>query len=77
MRVSAAKFFSPGAGGLVENAPDVDEVILNCYRLADRYKQDPTLFLQMPLTQLHIHLHFTIKLTTIQREARQRERDDE
>lgn len=74
MCVQAQKFFSPGAGGLVESAtPDPDELILNCYRLADRYKQDPMLFLNKPTSEINNHIAYTIKLIDAQRAARERE----
>jgi hypothetical protein len=75
--LQAAKFFSAGAGDLVGNAPEQDELILNCYRLADRFKQDPTLFLQMPVSQIAIHINYTIKLIEAQRSAREREESDD
>jgi len=60
------------------NAPDPDEMILNCYRLADRYKQNPAVFLNMPIfSELHLHLGYTIRLTDIQNAARTQRDDDE
>lgn len=52
-------------------------MILNCYRLADRYKQDPMIFLQQPLSQIGNHIHYTVKLMDLQREARRRIEDAE
>jgi hypothetical protein len=79
VRVSAAKFFSAGTGGLVESGlePDSDEVVINCYRLADRFKQNPTVFLEMPLSQISMHLTYTVKLIEAQRAARERREDDD
>jgi hypothetical protein len=51
-------------------------VILNCYRLADRFKQNPTIFLEMPLSAVNLHLVYTIKLIEAQRAARERNDDD-
>lgn len=78
MRVSAKKFFSTGAGGLVEGGlePDPNEMILNCYRLADRFKQNPAVFLDMPVSEVSLHITFTIKLIEAQRAARERNDDD-
>jgi hypothetical protein len=76
--VSVTKFFSAGAGGLVErgNEPDPDEVILNCYKLADRYKQNPTVFLNMPLSEVSLHLVYTIKLALARAKRDEEEEDD-
>jgi hypothetical protein len=72
VRLSVAKFFSAGAGGLVGSspAPDPDEKILNCYRLADRFKQNPAVFLNMPLSEVSLHLAYTIRLIEAQNAAR-------
>ena len=50
-------------------------MIINCYRLADRFKQNPAIFLTMPVSEVTLHLIYTIKLTEAQNAAR--ERDDE
>jgi len=81
MRPPAAKIFSPGAGHLVDGALldslDPDEMVLNCYRLADRYKQNPDVFLDMPyFTGVLKHIHFTIKLIEAQNKARAPQDDD-
>jgi hypothetical protein len=78
MRLSVAEFFSAGAGGVVEGGlePDPDEFILNCYRLADRFRQSPDMFLRMPLSEVNVHIHYTIKLIEAQRAAREREDDE-
>lgn len=79
MCVSVAKFFSPGAGGLVEGGldPVPDEIILNCYRLADRYHQNPAVFLNMPLSEIGLHLTFTVKLIEAKIAAHARDEEDE
>jgi hypothetical protein len=52
-------------------------MVLNCYRLADRYKQNPAVFLNMPLSEIGWHLDYTVKLIEAQRAARQHDDDDE
>ena len=73
----AATFFSPGAGYLVNGGViddlDPDKEILNCYRLADRYHQNPDVFTEMPLSRVHEHLFYTIKLIEAQNKARPRD----
>jgi hypothetical protein len=51
-------------------------VILNCYRLADRYKQNPAVFLEMPLSAVDSHIRYTVKLIIAQRAAQARRDDD-
>jgi hypothetical protein len=51
-------------------------MILNCYRLADRFKQNPAVFLGMPLSEIGWHMDYTVKLIEAQRAARQREDDE-
>jgi hypothetical protein len=46
-------------------------LILNCYRLADRFHQSPEVFLEMPLSRIDMHVHYTVKLTRLQRAAQQ------
>jgi hypothetical protein len=77
--LQAAKFFSAGTGGLVGggNEPDPDEITLNCYRLADRYKQSPAVFLNMPLSEIGLHITYTIKLIEAQRAARESDKTDD
>jgi hypothetical protein len=52
-------------------------MIINAYRLADRYKQDPMTFLQQPLSQINMHVYYTLKLIELQNAARARENEDE
>ena len=59
-----------------EAPPDQDELILNCYRLADRFKLNPDVFLSMPITDIGRHIHYTVKLTELQREAQSGSDDD-
>ena len=57
--------------------PDPNELILDCYRLADRFKQNPDVFLSMPISAIDDHIHWTIKLTNLQREAQSGGRADD
>jgi len=41
----------------------VGEGVLDCYRLANFYKISPTTFLDMPLSEVRIHLERTIELS--------------
>jgi hypothetical protein len=61
-------------GGLIDTL-DPDDEILNCYRLADRYHQNPELFIEMPLSRIHKHIRYTIKLIEAQNKARPRDDD--
>jgi hypothetical protein len=67
MRVAVTGFFSSLAG---------DDLILNCYRLADRFKQNPDIFIDMPISRLQTHVRYTLKLIEAQEKARPREDDD-
>jgi hypothetical protein len=44
-----------------------DEIVLDCYRLARWYYQAPDVFLNMPLTEVQMHLRRTIELAKIMR----------
>lgn len=46
-----------------------DDLILNCYRLADRFHQSPRIFLDMPITEIDQHIHWTVTLIEKQRAA--------
>jgi hypothetical protein len=54
---------------------DPDTLVLNCYRLADRFHQNPEVFLEMPMSRINQHIRFTIKLIEAQNKARQRDGD--
>jgi hypothetical protein len=73
----ASTFFSPGAGHLVNGGLldelNVDDITLNCYRLADRYHQNPEVFIDMPVSRVNEHIRFTIKLIEAQNKARPRD----
>lgn len=57
--------------------PDPNEIILDCYRLADRFKQNPSVFLHMPMSELYIHKRYTIRLIDAQMAARANDDDDD
>ena len=42
-----------------------DNIVLDCYRLAYHYKQNPELFLNMTLGEVQTHLSRTIQLMKI------------
>jgi len=52
---------------------DGDE-LLDCYRLARFYRVVPTVFLEMPLSEVRLHLEKTIELSHAL--AREQETDD-
>jgi hypothetical protein len=39
-----------------------DSLILDCYRLAFHYKLDPRIFLEMPISEVQLHLDRTAQL---------------
>jgi hypothetical protein len=51
--------------GLVESE---DTVVLDCYRLADWYHQNPEVFLSMPLSDVRLHIRRTGELQRLRRE---------
>jgi hypothetical protein len=61
---------------VVADAPDPEELILNCYRLANRFHQNPDVFLSMPISDIDRHIHYTVRLIEL-REESQRDTDDE
>jgi hypothetical protein len=79
VRAPSAALFSPGAGHLVGGGLigdlNTDEITLNCYRLADRYHQNPEVFLAMPVSRIDGHIRNTIKLIEAQNRARPRNDD--
>ena len=42
-----------------------DNCVLDCYRLARYYHVDPRVFLQMSMSEIAVHLRWTIKLAKI------------
>jgi hypothetical protein len=62
--VSTAKFFLARGGRLV----GTDEtMILDCYRLAKYYATTPEAFLNMPISEVQLHLYRTIQLANVMR----------
>ena len=45
-----------------------DSMILDCYRLANYYKIDPRVFLEMPIGEVQLHLHRTAELEMSRRQ---------
>jgi hypothetical protein len=39
-----------------------DSMILDCYRLAEHYHMDPRVFLDMPISEVDMHLRRTAQL---------------
>jgi hypothetical protein len=70
VRTAAATFFS----SVGRNKHDL---ILNCYRLADRYKRNPDEFIDMPISRLLMHVRYTIELIDVQERARHPRDEDE
>ncbi len=68
----AVEFFYTGPVG--GGSLSVEQVILDCYRLARRYSRDPDEFLNKPLSIIRRHIAWTGRL--IQEEAAAREADD-
>lgn len=58
-------------------APDPDELIINCYRLADRYHLSPDVFLDMPISRVGMHVHYTVRLIHLQAEAQRKIDEDD
>jgi hypothetical protein len=56
---------------------DQDNIILNCYRLADRFHQNPEVFINLPLSRLAMHIKYTVKLIDAQNWERRRRRDED
>jgi hypothetical protein len=48
-----------------------DSIILDCYRLASYYHIDPRIFLDMPMSEVRLHLHRTAQLETSRRQERE------
>jgi len=68
MRVAANAFFYPRVVG------EGDGIILDCYWLAKWYSQSPETFLQMPLTQVRLHMERTSQMA--QRMAEERDANE-
>lgn len=74
MRVSAAQFFYSEHGGLAVG--DLNELVLNCYRLARWYHQAPTVFLEMSITEVRMHMERTLEVKRLMEQAATDESDD-
>jgi len=74
VRIVCGGSFSPnkefGRGALIGDELNTDEIIINCYRLADRYHQNPEVFIDMPVSRVEQHIRYTIKLIHLQEKAR-------
>jgi hypothetical protein len=46
-----------------------DSMIIDCYRLASYYKLDPRVFLEMPVSEVQLHLERTAQLEQSRRQA--------
>jgi hypothetical protein len=57
--------------------PDPEELILNCYRLAHRYHQNPDVFLSMSISDIGRHIHYTIRQIELRKEAQSVADDDD
>lgn len=47
---------------MVPRVGDDDSIILDCYRLARHYHCSPIEFLNLPITEVQQHVHFTSRL---------------
>ena len=48
------------------HAGPIEDVILDCYRLAKQYGIDPDIFLNKPLSVVQRHMNWTAKLVEMQ-----------
>ena len=55
---------------------DEEDLVLDCYRLARWYHQTPDVFLAMPLDDVRMHLHRTLRLAELMRRAQSQSDDD-
>lgn len=53
-----------------------ENIVLDCYWLAQWYHQNPEVFLAMPLSEVRIHLMRTAKIAELRRSARASEDDN-
>ena len=54
-----------GTGKFFHAGP-IEDVILDCYRLAKQFGIDPDVFLQKPLSVIDRHMKWTAKLIELQ-----------
>jgi hypothetical protein len=76
VRIVCVNIFSPNKAYGEFGQLDPDEIILNCYRLADRFHQNPEVFLDMPVTRVNWHIHYTVKLIEAQNKAQRAAQND-
>lgn len=74
-RIVCGNTFSPNRG--YGETPDPDELILNCYRLADRFHQAPDVFLSKPISSIDRDMYYLVKLIDAQHAARGGVDDDD
>jgi len=53
----------------------VGDGVIDCYRLADFYHIAPTVFLEMPMSEVRLHLERTIELAHRKRRERMSQDD--
>jgi hypothetical protein len=53
------------------------DVVLDCYRLARWYHCSPVTFLEMPLSEVRVHMEHTIELARIMRQNQETTDDDD
>ena len=60
---------------VVEENPE--ELIVNCYRMAQKFAQSPEVFLNMPISRFNAHLYYTVRMMEAENRARRRRDDDD
>jgi len=73
VRVQAARFFSSEPGGLVDIT--AEDLVLDCYWLARWYHQSPSVFLEMPLSEVGLPMMKTQQINSIAAAARSNDGD--
>jgi len=56
---------------------DEEDLVLDCYRLARWYHQSPEAFLSMPIDEMRIHWHRTLRMRELMQRANQRADDND
>ena len=54
-----------------------EDIILNCYRLAHHYNQNPEVFTEMTLSRLGYHIYYTNRLIELREAEKQRQQDND
>jgi hypothetical protein len=65
------------AAGPFFHAGSVDDIILDCYRLAKFYSTDPEVWLAKPLSAIRHHMVWTAKLSDKLAQERRSAQEDE